>query len=205
MEKPVENPQGITPAPVGGLTKEQIVGIIADALKPVAEGLKSLTANQKVLADTLAALPPATPPAPAQATQPPAGGTQAGNAPAALTAEQVQKLIADAIGQNTASAKVSSDRQRFQAEKMAKLPQTYRDKLGNDPDKWEAEAAQIQAQLATDMKSLGVSIPDVAAPSAVGGAPAAQLDATKLNDKEFAQQFLPKVAGAPAGPVPSAA
>jgi hypothetical protein len=62
------------PATSGGLTKDEVNALLADAIKPLATTLQSLGENQKVIADTLAKLPPA---AAAAATDAGTGGAAA--------------------------------------------------------------------------------------------------------------------------------
>lgn len=188
--------KGITPGPI---TLADVTQAINTALKPLTDALASvgkitteLAGNQKVLADTLAQLPPA--------------GGKAEPKPSAtpLTAESVQDLVAksisDALGKHQQQTAATAAREQFINQHLAKIPKPYHSMLGTDPAKWSDEAKAIQADYDSHFgKSTAAQSPaaqlSVGAPPQTGSAPTTTIDASKLPPSKFAQLYLPKVPG----------
>lgn len=162
------------PAPAaatGGLTSDDVKKIVAAV---VGEAIKPLADNQRVLADTLAKLPPA---AGAQSQA-------AGTPPPALTAEQVTKLVTEAIAADrTAQRQTEQKTAAIAAKKAAVL----KAKLGGNekfaavlPDTDDEAALNAAADvIAAELKA---ARPDFGGTSD-GGTPAGRqpLDTSKLD------------------------
>lgn len=166
-------------AAAGGLTLEQVNQAIAAALKPVTDALGPLAANQKVLADTMAADAKAK--ADAAAAE-----AIAGKKPEPFTQEQANSLIGDAIKkafeQQTASQQSSAQRAAFIKDKLGNVPSAFAERLGNDPAKWNDEVARIGEDAKAEAKRLGWKIPDVSGGNPGGASPS---DAT--SDQKITQ------------------
>src|SRR5690606_25750762 len=91
-----------------------------------------------------------------------------------LTAEQVETMLRDALRQHATTQQTASQREAFAAKRLGKLPEVYRRQLGDDPDKWDAEAKAIQQQFEADVKGLGVTLETLGSPAADGGTPPAK-------------------------------
>jgi hypothetical protein len=139
----------------------------------VTAAIKPLADNQKVLADTLAALPPA--------KKEEGGGGEA----KPLTAEDVGKLLDQKLTAQQQSAAAAAARTAFAGSKLKDLPQAYQDKLGNDPAKWAGEEQAIREQFKSDMKALGVE------PKTVGGAATSDGGITAAADKPDLSKMNP--------------
>jgi len=171
----------------------ETLGTVTKAIEPVA-GLASqvgdLGKNLKIVADTVAALPPAA------ATEKGKGKDAEGAGGAKfLTAEDLAK----ALDSREAARNGSAKRDAFLATKLKDLPVAYRNLLGSDESKWATEEQTIRTQFQGDLKGMGLTAP------AVGGAPATQAlteiaKPHELPTAEFAKRFLPK----PPGEVPAA-
>jgi carboxylesterase type B len=167
------------PANSGGLTLEQvntaITTTLATALKPVTDTLTAIGQNQKVLADTLSALPPAK-------VEEKKDGSEGGASrkPAALTATDVAKVVEDAFkARDTAAAQA--------ADKSAKVKSAIATHLGGDESFATVLANIPEDQLEATAKSLASKVtaakPDVGGVKRDGGTPAAAtaVDYSKLN------------------------
>jgi hypothetical protein len=164
------NPTATPPAASGGLSIDQVNAAVAAALKPITDTLKSLGDNQKILGDTLAALPPAK-----------AEDKKQADRPAGLTLDAVQKLLDDR--DKAASAKT-------QREQL--VSQLVKDKLGGNAALAAALTGETPEQLAASADKLAASLKP-ATPANVGGAatgggtpPAAQpIDTSKLSPTQL--------------------
>lgn len=191
MAETIANP----PAANAGLTVDQVKSIIAEAIGPITTALGSLGENQKVLADTLKALPPA------------AKADDAGkkDEAAALTPEAVTKIVTDAILADRKAQQTTGEqqqaRQKFADTRLKNLPAAYRDRLGNDPTKWETEAAALAEAFKADMAALKITVPNVGGESSGGQSPqAVQPDLSKLSDQQLmAMGYNQSKAGEAAG------
>lgn len=180
----------------GGLSKEDVQAIVAEAvaerLKPVAETLTALSENQKVIADTLAKLPPA---------GEGAGGAKKKDAeePKPPTADEIKKLVADGIAAAAAAQQQTAEQKAAKAafleQHLAKLPEAYKRQLGDDPKSWAAEATSIQKQFETDFKAGGGKTTDVGGAGRDGGT-AASGQAAAASGKSFIPENTAKQAAA---------
>ncbi|MGN6507778.1 MAG: hypothetical protein ACTHM6_19635 [Tepidisphaeraceae bacterium] len=196
MAENANNPTATPPAASGGLTKDEVNTILAEAIKPLTTTIADLAKNQNILADTLKSLPPA--PAAKNAADP-KGSDQA----KPLTAEDANKLFGEMLdkklGEFRQGQQQSAERQAFIGKHLDKLPPIYRDKLGNDPTKWEEESKAIQSQYESDLKSQGFKPVDVGA-AQPAGKPAAALpvDLSKMTpaqQREASMKALPSIGG----------
>lgn len=110
------------PAATGGtFTIDEVKAIVAEAVKPLADQLKEVSAQAKIANDTLAALPPAKP-----ADAPAAG---------AVTPEAVAKLVQDGIaGALKARDESASADAQAKAARTAKVAELVKTKLGGRAD-----------------------------------------------------------------------
>jgi hypothetical protein len=170
--------------------KAEVEAAIAAALKPITEAVaplatsvSELAKNHKIFADTYAADQKKLEEAAKAAAD--AAKVDAGkpgdkkDAPAALTAEAVSKLVADAIAADrkaqsqTAEQRAAKD--AFIADPkngLTKYPALYKQQLGDDPAKWPEQAKSIVATYEADFKAGGGSVPDVGGANREGGNPA---------------------------------
>ncbi|MGE5610856.1 MAG: hypothetical protein ACM359_16515 [Bacillota bacterium] len=180
----------VTTSNAGGVDVAKLVSdSIAAALKPVTDQLTTLAQNQKVLADTLAKLPPA----------PSAEKAKGKDQETALNAESVQKLVSEtvttALQQHTKSQQQTAARETFIQQHLAKLPRPYHGLLGQDPAKWAEEAKAIQQQYEADFGTSGAKPHSVGTAATTGTVPSPQLDPSKMTREQFAATYLPKVPG----------
>ena len=141
-----------------------VKALIAESNKGFAETLAAIQANQKVIADTMAA--DAKSKADADAVKADATKSDAAKKPAeALTAEAIQKLVADGIAtaakQQADAAKGTLARDAFISEKLKGVPAAYHGRLGADPTKWAAEEQSIREGLKADLTAMGLTPKDV--------------------------------------------
>lgn len=154
-----------------------VADTVAAALAPVTAALADLGKNQKVLADTLASLPPSGAPE----------NVKGGTGPTALSLEDVAKLLDEREAKAKAGAASAAKRAAFVAEKLKGVPEAYHHLLGDDEGKWEENAKAAREKLKADLTALGAKLPDVtgdAAPAtgnAGGTPPTAKPDLSKLN------------------------
>lgn len=178
------------PASSGGLTKDDVKAIVADALgaaiTPITDNLKSLGENQRVLADTLKALPPAG--LEKKASEGKEGKEGAATITGALTADEAKKMFAELLAANSeqqqTSAAQAAARKAFIAKPesgLAKLHPALQAKLGVDPAKWADEAKAITQEWETYAKSSGIPLPDVGGASKDGGVTPAASGGTTIN------------------------
>jgi hypothetical protein len=146
------------PATSGGLTKDEVTAIVAESLKSVTGTLTELAKNQKVLADTLAAQAPAA------------------DAKKSLSAEDVQKLVADGVRaateQQQQTAEQKAAREAFIKDEkngLAKLPAAYVGQLGPDPTKWAEQAKAITETFKADFTAAGGKVENVGGAAREGG------------------------------------
>lgn len=161
---------------------------VAAAVKPIAD-------NQKVIADTLAALPPAPAAKPAAVAAGAAGATDA--APKGLTADDVAKIVGDQLKAYQTTAAADAARRSYQADKLKDLPEVYRNQLGTDPAKFAAEEQSIRDAFKADFKAAGGTVPNVGGSAAAGGAggagtvkPGEMVDLSKLTPTQLIAQGL---------------
>jgi hypothetical protein len=171
------------PATSGGLTKDEVNALLADAIKPLATTLQSLGENQKVIADTLAKLPPA---AAAAATDAGTGGAAAAagstdaGAAKPLTAEDVTKLITTHSQQQQQNAEQRAAREAFVKSDRSGLARIapvasamgfdVGAKLGADQTKWGDEAKAIASGWETYLKDNKIPLGDLGGGARDGGA-----------------------------------
>lgn len=150
--------------------KAEVAKIVADAIKPIAETQTTLAGQQKVLADTLAALPPA------GAEKKEEKPAETKDQPKAITSDDVAKIVADAIKadreaqqQATASsAKKSAARQKTIDGKLKGVPEEF---LASLPDTDDEAALNTAAdKIAERVKALKLELPDVGGAAKGGGA-----------------------------------
>lgn len=152
---------------VAAITKtvtDEVMKAVKAATEPLAGQLAELAKNQKVLADTYAADKAAADKA--------ADDKAADKAAQPLTAEQVQKLVSDALAAKEQTAQSKAEREAFIASAesgLGKLPKTYLAKLGADKAKWAEEAKAIVAEFEADFKASGGKVPDVGGANREGG------------------------------------
>jgi hypothetical protein len=165
---------------------DAVKSLIADAIKPISEGItplanevKDLAANQKVIADTMAADA-----AKAADVAKPKTTDPAGAAAAPVTADAVAKMVSDAIAtaekQRQQAQQASADREAYVQAKLKDLPAIYQAKLGNDPAKWPAEEQTIRASAQADFKAMGGSVKDVPGSAGAGATPSGAASAEKI-------------------------
>ena len=139
-------PSPATPAPntPSGLTAADVEALISKATAPLLKQLETALADQKVLADTIAKLPPA-------------AMDEAKIVDAAL-AKLEAKTQATA---DTAAKKAAVD--KYTAEKMADVLKSFPElvKLGEDPAKWAEEEQAIRGVVKGRLDALGVKAADV--------------------------------------------
>lgn len=159
------------PANSGGLTIEQVNAAIAGVVKPLADAVKSLGDNQKTIADTLAQLPPA------------GVAKKDGEKPAAITADDVTRIVTDALKAQSQSQQAVAAREKFVSETLGKLPDAYKRLLGNDPAKWADEAKVIQSTFESDLKASGAPAENKGGASRDGGSSVVNqpIDKSKLD------------------------
>jgi hypothetical protein len=154
------------------LTAEAVAGLITAALKPVTEAMTAMQANQKVIADTMAADAAAKTKVEADAAKAAAAATPTPTPATAtlapLTAEAVSKLLNDTLATRDQQAQSTAARNAFLAEKMKDVPAAYRGALGNDPAKWTAEEQKIRETLKADLSAMGAKVPDISGGNATG-------------------------------------
>lgn len=155
---------------------EKLAGALAKANKPLLDAL-----------DKLAATPAATP-APAAAAE------KKDEAAKPLTAADVAKIVADTMGTARASDQAAAARQATIETKLKDLPAAYRNQLGNDPAKWQAEEQAIRDAYKADFKAAGGAdqTKDVGGNNGGAGAakPAQTLDLSKLTPTQLIAQGL---------------
>lgn len=131
---------------VQALTQGIVQGVSAalgEALKPLGEQLGKLAAPEKK---------------PEAATDKP------------ITAQDVAKMVTDALAGQKASADGVAKREQFITANLGKLPAAYRNQLGTDPAKWADESKAIQGQFEADVKGLpGVKLESLGTPAGDGG------------------------------------
>lgn len=150
-----------------GLTKDElnaiVAGAVAAAIKPLAEAQAQLVQSHKALAETVAAQPGGD-----QAKK-----TQVTEGAKALTLEDVTKVVTDALGKQQKDAQQVAARDQFVSTRLKNFPPAYQARLGNDPAKWEAEAATIADEFKADIGKFGGKLPDVGGDNPGGKSPAA--------------------------------
>jgi len=155
-----------TPAAAPAIDYAKLAEAMTAALKPaLTEAIKPIADNQKILADTLAALPPAA------GKQ---GDGKQTDAAKPLDAEGVAKIVAEQLKGFTAQTQQSAEREKYIAAHLAKLPAAYQTQLGNDPAKWAEEAKTIQGQFEADFKANGGKAETLASGTTDGGKTAAK-------------------------------
>lgn len=161
-------PSATPPATSGGLTKEDVQAIIADALKPLAE-------NQKILADTLAKLPPA-----AKEPEKKDGEVKP------LTAEDVARIVAEQVKTaretDAQAAAKQAARQKVIDAKLKGVPAEFLASLPDSADEKELTAAADK--IVARVGELKIALPDVGGASKDGGTTASQ-PATPANKAPF--------------------
>jgi hypothetical protein len=214
-------------AATAGITKEDVQGLIDAAIKPVtetlkstADALKSIGDNQKVIADTIAKLPPASSKGDDKGKAA-AGADAAGKgddkAAQALTPEQIAKIATDAataaMNQQRESAELATRREAFvkSAESgLSKLPPVYQSRLGNDPSKWADEAKGLVGEWEAFAKANGLADKTLGGATRDGGQAGADAGATAASSLQAAATkntpggFLKLSAGLAPAPVATA-
>lgn len=161
-----------------GITAEEVKRIVAEAfgesMKTVNEQIAAIAGNQKVLADTLAKLPPA------GAKD---DGAGAADEPKYLTAEDAETLFVSALQKHadaqTASAADRDARAAFvqsDASGLARLAPLasamgfdVASKLGSDKAMWGNEAKAIAAGFEKFVKDHQITLPDIGGGARDGG------------------------------------
>lgn len=143
-----------------------VKALIAESNKGFAETLAAIQANQKVIADTMAADAKAKADAAAEAAKTDAVKSVVDKKPPeALTAEAIQKMVAEGIATAAKSqaeaAKGTVAREAFIADKLKGVPAAYHGRLGADPTKWAAEEQSIREGLKADLTAMGLASKDV--------------------------------------------
>lgn len=167
-------------ASAGNVTMDQVNQAITAAIRPVTEAvsplaqtLKDLAANQKVMADTMAA-------------DKAKAETGAADKAKPLTKEDVTLLVGEAIQgaftQQAAAQQSSAQREAFIQQKLAGVPPVYANQLGTDPAKWAEQEAQIREQFKADAAKLGLKVSDVS-----GGNPGGASTASATDDQKITQ------------------
>ncbi|HEX8342215.1 MAG TPA: hypothetical protein VF624_15030 [Tepidisphaeraceae bacterium] len=173
------NATNTPPATGGTLTIETINAAITAALKPVTEALAAVKGDQKILADTFAALPPAK-----------AEAETKDKKPEPVTADAVAKIVADTLA---AHRKADQEAAAKQAATKAARDKVIADKLGNDADLGAfLPATDDVAALTVAAETLAAkATPKAKAPGTAsdGGTPPARqpVDYSKLNASQKVQ------------------
>lgn len=140
------------PATSGGLSKDDVLKIVGEALSPVTGTLKELAAGQKTLAESLSKVPAPTKP------------------------EDVAKLVTDQLAahnkaQQEATAKnevKAAARKKIVDTQLKGVPESFLKLLPDTED--EKILAEAAAAIRKDVQALpGVKLPDVGGATADGG------------------------------------
>lgn len=168
---------------LGAAVAKANAGLLADLIKPIAD-------NQKIIADTMATQ---------AAAAKPADGAKA-EAPKVLNAEDVARIVADSLKASQTSADAANSRKAFVSEKLKDLPAAYQNQLGADPAKWASEEQAIRTQYQADFKASGGKAAEVNGNAGAAGATtaAATVDYSKLTPTQLIAQGL--AASTPQGP-----
>lgn len=152
MAEATKDNNATPPATSGGLTKEDVQAIIAGAIAPLVE-------NQKILADTLAKLPPAT------------ADKKEGEAPKPLSADDVKAQIAEALkAARETDASAAAKKAARQAVIDAKLKGVPEEFLAGLPDTDDAKALEDAAgKIRERVLGLKIALPDVGGAGKDGG------------------------------------
>lgn len=157
---------------------------LAKALEPMAQ-------TQKVLADTLAKLPPAgvdggdggandkNKKADGAAAEPALPKTQAELD--TLIESRAAKLIDDKLKARDTQHAQTAERAKYVGEKMKDLPEVYRAKLGADPKNWPAEEQAARDAFKADAAAAGFVAKDVGGNQAGAGGGGGGGQTGKLN------------------------
>lgn len=187
-EQNTAQPPAVDVAAIAKQVTESVLSQVGKLLEPI-------TANQKVLADTLAKLPPA--PAATAA----AGTEKDEKAPKGLTVEEAQKLFSELLAGQQKASQATAAREAFISANLAKLPKPYQGQLGTDPAKWAEEAKSIQKSFEDEWVARGGKLESLGGAARDGGTTAATapVDTSKLPAFERIQRGLEKlpVANAP--------
>lgn len=195
------------PAASGGFTKEQLDAAIAEALKPITAGIKTVTDGHNSLANVVKGITDASAAAPAEADKK--------GKPEALTADAAKQLFGDLLKQHSQqqqqTAQQQQAREQFKATRLQNFPPAYADRLGNDSSKWEDEAKQIAATYAEDGKKFGWKPAAPVGQQTTGASPVqlAAPDLSKMSPQQLAEMALktskPVGGGATSTTAPAAA
>ncbi|MGN6727953.1 MAG: hypothetical protein ACTHLZ_18690 [Tepidisphaeraceae bacterium] len=197
MAENANNPTATPPAATGGISKDEVTAIIAAALKPVTDSIVQIAKDQQILGKGFEeAVKAAT-------TAAPKPGDKVNDQVKPLTAEDANKLFGEMLdkklGEFRQGQQQSADRHAFMSKHLDKLPAVYRDKLGNDPAKWEEETKAIRSQYESDLKSQGFKPVDVGTDQPAGKpASALPVDLTKMTaaqQREASLKALPPIGG----------
>ncbi len=155
MDQQTQTPATPAPNTPSGLTAADVAKMIGEATAPLVKQLEAALADQKVLADTFAKLPPA--------------AMDEGK----IVEAALAKLEAKTAEAGKATAKKAAI-DKYTAEKMADVLKSFPElvKLGEDPAKWAEEEQAIRTVVKGRLEGLGVKTADVGG-SAGGTAPAA--------------------------------
>jgi len=177
------------------MNEEQIKAMIDDSMATVGEQMTKVAADaatkavsdaQKDWSARVEALEASAQAKAAEAVTDDAKGDAAKDTAVTMdqVAEAVQKALTDQATKSEADATVKAAVGTYAADKMKDLPQTYQAMLPatGDGEKLKTAEQEIRAKFQTDMKAVGVTLPDVGeSTDAAAGAAAAAPDVSKMS------------------------
>lgn len=117
----------------------------------------------------------------------------------AAAAAAVKSALAEVEGKRA----TGDQRKAFIAEKLKGVPPAYAMALGEDPAKWDAEAAAITTRAKTELEAAGYKPADIGGKSTGGAAASTTPDFSKLNGQQLLEEGLKR--SRPSGIAPSSA